>query len=39
MNIFQHLERAATFFPDKDAILFEGALATPRKGVRRAANG
>jgi len=25
MNIFQHLDRAATFFPDKDAILFEGA--------------
>ncbi|MBW2176308.1 MAG: hypothetical protein JRH03_05025, partial [Deltaproteobacteria bacterium] len=25
MNIFQHVERAATFFPEKDAILFEGS--------------
>jgi long-chain acyl-CoA synthetase len=30
MNISQHVERAATFFPDKPAILFEGASLTYR---------
>lgn len=30
MNIAQHVERAAKFFPDKAAILFEGSLLTYR---------
>jgi len=30
MNISHHIERAATFFPDKPAILFEGATLTYR---------
>jgi long-chain acyl-CoA synthetase len=30
MNISHHIERAATFFPDKPAILFEGAALTYR---------
>ena len=30
MNIAQHVERAAKFFPDKPAIVFEGATLTYR---------
>jgi hypothetical protein len=30
MNISHHIERAATFFPDKNAILFEGLQLTYR---------
>src|SRR5512143_1336128 len=31
MNIAQHVERAAKFFPDRDAILFEGNRWTYRE--------
>jgi long-chain acyl-CoA synthetase len=42
MNISQHVERAAKFFPDKPAIIFEGALLTYANlnaRINRLANG
>jgi long-chain acyl-CoA synthetase len=42
MNISQHVERAAKFFPDKPAIIFEGVLLTYRDlnaRINRLANG
>src|SRR5512147_2085771 len=42
MNISQHVERAARFFPEKPAILFEGAslsYAELNARVNRLANG